>query len=177
MLCAWQYRAFQRPVADGINGTTQGHLTMDIEALNKAIADRWFTRLWGAPCDLGIVDELAMPDVLLQYSMHTQHRGRQAVKAFMAEFRTAFPDLGLRRIGALVADRCVVAVRWEGSGTHTGPAFNDFNIGPLPTASGRKILLSGHTAVRLEEGMVVEEAVWSTERKAQLRCITGGLLL
>jgi hypothetical protein len=95
----------------------------------------------------------------------------------MAGFREAFPDLGFRQIGAFMADRDMVVVRWEGSGMHTGPAFDDFNIGPLPAASGRKVVLSGHTAVRLEDGMVAEEAVWSTERKARLRCITGGLLL
>ena len=150
---------------------------MDIEALNKMIVGRWFASLWENPCDLAIVDELATPDVLLQYSMQSPRRGQQAVKAFMAEFREAFPDLGFRRIGALVADRDIVAVRWEGSGTHTGPAFDDFNIGPLPAASGRKVVLLGHTAVRLEDGMVAEEAVWSTERKARLRCISGGLLL
>jgi len=122
-------------------------------------------------------EALATPDVLLQYSTRNPRRGRQAVKAFMAGFREAFPDLGFRRIGAFMADRGIVAVRWEGSGTHTGPAFDDFNIGPLPAASGRKVVLSGHTAVRLEDGVVAEEAVWSTERKAQLRCITGGLLL
>ena len=150
---------------------------MDIEALNKMIVGRWFASLWGDRCDLAIVDELATPDVLLQYSTRNPRRGQQAVKAFMAGFREAFPDLGFRRIGAFMADRGIVAVRWEGSGTHTGPAFDDFNIGPLPAASGRKVVLSGHTAVRLEDGMVAEEAVWSTERKAQLRCITGGLLL
>jgi predicted ester cyclase len=150
---------------------------MDTEALNKMIVGRWFASLWGNPCDLAIVDELATPDVLLQYSMHGQRRGQQAVKAFMAGFHAAFPDLGFRRIGAFVADRDVVVVRWEGSGTHSGPAFDDFNIGPLPAASGRKVVLSGHTAVRLEDGMIAEEAVWSTERKARLHCITGGLLL
>jgi SnoaL-like polyketide cyclase len=84
---------------------------MDIEALNKMIVGRWFASLWGNPCDLAIVDELATPDVLLQYSMHGPRRGQQAVKAFMAEFREAFPDLGFRRIGALVADHDIVAVR------------------------------------------------------------------
>jgi hypothetical protein len=129
------------------------------------IVGRWFASLWGNLCDLAVVDELAAPDVLLQYSIHNPRRGQRAVKAFMAGFRGAFPDLGFRRIGAFMADRDIVVVRWEGSGTHTGPASDDFNIGPLPAA------------VRLEDGMVAEEAVWSTERKARLRCITGGLLL
>lgn len=152
-------------------------LIMDTETLNKAIVGRWFTSFWGDSCDLAIVDELAAPDVILQYSMHNPRRGQLAVKHFMADFCEAFPDLCFRRIGALIADRDIVVVRWEGSGTHTGPAFHDFNIGPLPTASGRMIALSGHTAVRLEDNTIAEEAVWSTERKAQLRPITGGLVL
>jgi len=150
---------------------------MDTEMLNKAIVARWFASFWGTSCDFAIIDELAAHDVLLQYSTHSPRRGRPAVKAFMAGFRAAFPDLDFRRVGALVADRDIVVIRWEGSGTHAGPAFHDFDIGPLPAGSGRKVTLSGHTAVRLEGGMITEEAVWSMERKARLRPITGGLVL
>lgn len=150
---------------------------MDTEMLNKAMVARWFASFWGPSYDPAIVDELAAPDVLLQYSMHTPRRGRPAVKGFMSRFRTAFPDLSFRRVGALIADRDIVVVRWEGSGTHAGPAFHDFGIGPLPAGSRRKIKPSGHTAVRLQDGMIAEEAVWSTERKVQLRPITGGLVL
>jgi predicted ester cyclase len=118
------------------------------------------------------------PDVLVQFSMENPRRGRQSVKKFMSEFRSAFPDLGFERIGALIADRDIVVVRWEGGGTHTGPAFDDFHIGgPLPVTSGRKIALCGHSAIRLADGMIVEEAVWSTERKAKLRCLTGSLMV
>jgi predicted ester cyclase len=150
---------------------------MESETLNKAIVGRWFATFWGDSCDLAVVDELAAPDVILQYSMRNHRRGQMAVKHFMADFREAFPDLHFRRIGTLIADRDIVVVRWEGSGTHTGPAFHDFNIGPLPMASGHKIVLSGHTAIRLEDNMIAEEAVWSTERKAQLRPIMGRLVL
>jgi predicted ester cyclase len=150
---------------------------MDTETLNKAIVGRWFTSFWGDSYDLAIVDELAGPDVLLQYSMQNPRRGRLSVKSFMVDFREAFPDLQFRRIGALIADRDIVVVRWEGSGTHTGPAFEDFNVGPLPEASRRKLAFSGHTAVRLEASMIAEEAVWSMERRTQLRPITAGLVL
>ena len=150
---------------------------MDTEMPNKVVVARWFASFWGASCDLAIVDALAAPDVLLQYSMHNPRRGRPAVKAFMAGFRAASPGFDFRRVGALVADRDIVVVRWEGSGMHAGPAFHDFGIGPLPAGSGRRITLSGHTAVRLESGMIAEEAVWSMERKARLRPITGGLVL
>jgi hypothetical protein len=50
---------------------------------NKAIVGRWFTKFWGETCDLGIVDELAAPDMLLQYSLHEPSRGREDIKAFM----------------------------------------------------------------------------------------------
>lgn len=150
---------------------------MDAEALNKVIVDRWFVALWGDVCDLTVVDALAAPDILLQYAAETPHRGRDAVKTFMVGFRAAFPDLGFRRLGPLIADRDIVVLRWEGSGAHTGPAFDDFHIGPLPAASGRRILLSGHSALRLEDGAIVEEAVWSTERKARLRLLASGLVV
>jgi hypothetical protein len=152
-------------------------LFMESETLNKAIVCRWFASFWGDSCNLAIVDELAAPSVVLQYSMHNPRRGQRAVKHFMADFREAFPNLCFRRIGALIADRDIVVVRWEGDGTHSGPAFHDFNIDPLPPASGLNIVLSGHTAIRLEDNMIAEEAVWSTERKAQLRPIMGGLVL
>ncbi len=150
---------------------------MDTETFNKAIVGRWFTSFWGNSCDLAIVDELAAPDMLLQYSMDTPRRGRLSVKSFMADFREAFPDLQFRRVGGLVSDRDIVVIRWEGSGTHTGPALEDFNGGPLPDASRRKLAFSGHSAVRLEGCMIVEEAVWPMERRTQLRPITAGLVL
>jgi hypothetical protein len=150
-------------------------VTMDIEALNKAIVDRWFTSLWGKVCDLAIIDELASNDVILQYSPHPL-RGHQAVKTFMTVFREAFPDLEFRRIGGLISDGDVVVVRWEANGTHTGPAFSDFHIGPLPASSGLSIVLSGHTAVRLRDTLIVEEAIWSTKRKVIERRIMGCLV-
>jgi hypothetical protein len=150
---------------------------MESETLNKAIVSRWFTTFWGDSYDSAIVDELAAPTVILQYSMDNPRRGRPAVKSFMGRFREAFPDLHFAKIGDLIADRNIVVVRWQCSGTHTGSAFHDFNIGPLPGASHAKICLSGHTAVMLEDTLITEEAVWSTERKAQMRIITGGLLI
>jgi len=150
---------------------------MDIEMLNKAVVGRWYTQFWGIPCDIGIVDELATPDVLLQYSEENPRRGAQAVKTFMAEFREAFPNFEFRRIGPLIADRDIVVVRWEGSGVHTGSSYADFHIGPLPAGSRRHVVIAGHSALRLLDGRIAEEAVWSTPRKAKLRPISGGLML
>jgi hypothetical protein len=47
--------------------------------------------------------------------------------------------------------------RWEGGGTHTGPAFSDFLIGSLPAASGRKMRFTGTTVLRVENGKIAEE--------------------
>jgi hypothetical protein len=44
---------------------------MSREEDNKVLVGRWFTEFWGETCKLRVVDELAAPDMLLQYScMH-----------------------------------------------------------------------------------------------------------
>jgi hypothetical protein len=50
---------------------------MSKEDDNKAIIGRWVTNFWGKTCNLDIVDELAAPDMLLQYSLHAPRRGRE----------------------------------------------------------------------------------------------------
>ena len=104
---------------------------------NKAIVGRWFTDFWGKNCNLGIVDEVAAPDMVLQYSLHEPRRGREDIKAFMTDFRKAFPDLNFWGTADLIAEGDYVVGRWEGGGTHTGPAFNDFLVGALPAAIHR----------------------------------------
>jgi predicted ester cyclase len=130
---------------------------MSKEADNKAIVGRWFTAFWGKTCDLTIVDELAAPDMLLQYSLHAPRRGRDDIKAFMTAFRTAFPDLNFWGAADLIAEGDYVVGRWEGGGTHTGPAFSDFLLGALPAATGRKMHFTGMTVLRLQDGKIVEE--------------------
>ena len=66
---------------------------MSREQDNKAIVGRWFEGFWGNPWNPEIIDELAAPDMLLQYSLHAPRRGREDVRNFMEGFRAAFPDL------------------------------------------------------------------------------------
>src|SRR5580700_9202227 len=124
---------------------------------NKAVVGRWFTEFWGKTCNLGVVDAIAAPDMLLQYSLHEPRRGHDDIKAFMADFRAAFPDLGFRGTADLIAEGDYVVGRWEGGGTHTGPPFSDFLIGSLPAATGRKMRFTGTTVLRLQSGKIVEE--------------------
>jgi len=124
---------------------------------NKEIVGRWFKEFWGNPWNPEIVDELAASDILLQYSLHAPRRGRDDVKAFMTAFRDAFPDLNFWGAADLIAEGDYVVGRWEGGGTHTGPAFDDFLVGSLPARSGRKMRFTGTTVLRVTGGRIAEE--------------------
>ena len=130
---------------------------MSKEQENKAIVGRWFTNFWGKTCNLGIVDEIAAPEMFLQYSLHEPRRGRDDIKSFMTDFRKAFPDLNFWGTADLLAEGDYVVGRWEGGGTHTGPAFADFLVGSLPAATGRKMHFTGTTVLKLVDGKIVEE--------------------
>ena len=130
---------------------------MSKETSNKEIVGRWFAAFWGNPWDPAIIDELAAPNILLQYSLHAPRRGRKDVKAFMQGFREAFPDLSFSGAADLIAEGDYVVGRWQGGGTHTGPAFGDFLAGSLPAASGKKMRFTGTTVLRVENGKIVEE--------------------
>ena len=124
---------------------------------NKAIVGRWFTELWGKSVNLAVVDEIAAPDMLLKYSLHAPRRGREDIKAFMSDFRAAFPDLSFWGTADLIAEDDIVVGQWEGGGTHTGPAFNDFLVGSLPPVTGRKMRFTGTTVLKVIDGKIVEE--------------------
>jgi predicted ester cyclase len=130
---------------------------MSREADNKVIVGRWFQDFWGEALNLEVVDELAKPDMLLQYSLHAPRRGHADIKAFMTGFREAFPDLKFWGAADLIAEGNYVVGRWEGGGTHTGPAFADFLAGSLPAATGRRMRFTGTTVLRIENGKIAEE--------------------
>jgi len=146
-----------RSIRSSVETTKQRGNNMLREDDNKAIVGRWFTKFWGETCDLGIVDELAAPDMLLQYSLHEPRRGRGDIKAFMTDFRKAFPDLKFWGAADLIAEGDYVVGRWEGGGTHTGPAFGDFLAGSLPANTGRKMRFTGTTVLKLKDGKITEE--------------------
>ena len=130
---------------------------MSKEEDNKAVVARWFTEFWGKDVNLAVVDEIAAPDMLLNYSLHEPRRGRNDIKAFMTDFRAAFPDLNFWGTADLIAEGDYVVGQWEGGGTHTGPAFNDFLIGGLSAATGRKMRFTGTTVLKVIDGKIVEE--------------------
>jgi predicted ester cyclase len=130
---------------------------MSLQDDNKAIVGRWFTDFWGKTCNMSVVDEIAAPDMFLKYSLHEPRKGRDDIKAFMTDFRTAFPDLNFWGTAALIAEGDCVVGQWEGGGIHTGPAFSDFLAGSLPANTGRKMHFTGVTVLKLKDGKIVEE--------------------
>src|SRR5260370_15834702 len=125
---------------------------MSKEQENKAIVGRWLTEFWGNPWNPKVIEELAAPDMLLQYSLHAPRRGHKDVKNFMTGFRRAFPDLAFGGAADLIAEGDHVVGRWIGGGTHTGPAFDEFLDGAQPAASGRKKPFTGTTVIPVETG-------------------------
>ena len=130
---------------------------MSVQTDNKAIVGRWFTEFWGKDVNLAVIDEIAAPDMLLKYSLHEPRRGRADIRAFMTDFRAAFPDLHFWGTADLIAEGDYVVGQWEGGGTHTGPAFDDFLVGGLPAATGRQMRFTGTTVLKLRDGRIVEE--------------------
>jgi len=70
-------RLLERDAND--DSTASGEPKMSREEDNKALVGRWFGGFWGNPWNPQIIDELAAPDMLLQYSLHAPRRGREEV--------------------------------------------------------------------------------------------------
>jgi predicted ester cyclase len=132
-------------------------IPMSLQDDNKAVVGRWFTDFWGKTCDLSVVDEIAAPDMLLKYSLHEPRKGHENIKAFMTDFRAAFPDLNFWGTADLIAEGDYVVGQWEGGGTHSGPAFKDFLSGALPANTGRKMRFTGTTILKIKDGKILEE--------------------
>jgi predicted ester cyclase len=142
-----------KPSALAMQANTPARVAHD----NKAIVGRWFSEFWGNPWNPEVIDALAAPDMLLQYSLHMPRKGRDDVRTFITDFRRAFPDLGFRGVGDLIAEGDYVVGRWIGGGTHTGPAFSDFLAGSLPAATGRRMHFGGTSVVKVVNGRIREE--------------------
>jgi predicted ester cyclase len=126
-------------------------------AENKAIVGRWFSEFWGADFNPAVIDELAAPDIRFEYSLHVPLRGRDQVRDFATGFRAAFPDLAFGGTADLIAEGDYVVGQWKGGGTQTGEAFDDIPVGSLPAATGKTMLFTGTTILKVENGLITEE--------------------
>src|SRR5258706_6609563 len=88
-----------------------------LEQKNKEIVLKWLNNFWSSKYNPAIIDELAAPDMILQYSLHKPRKGKADIKDFMKKFRDAFPDLAFEGAYPLLADGEYVIARWVGGGT------------------------------------------------------------
>jgi len=151
--------AFVRETDDGPDygekPTTSEPNDTDPQTDPKELVSRWFAEFWGA-LNPEAVDELAAEDVLFYYPLVGEVRGRDGVKARIVGFAELFPDGGFELTDELIAEGEWVVARWEGGGTHTGPAW-ELSVGTLPANSGKTVQYTGTTVYRVREGRIVAE--------------------
>jgi steroid delta-isomerase-like uncharacterized protein len=110
---------------------------------------RRFTELFSTD-DVSRADEVFAPGVVFHGLSGGDLHGIEAVKAFIAAYRAAFPD-AISTVEDQVAEGDRVVTRWRARGTHHG------RLGELP-ASGRAFDVGGITIERMAAGRIAE--VW-----------------
>ena len=124
---------------------------------NKAIVGRWFTDFWGKTCNLDIVDELAAPDMLLQYSLHDPRRGSRRHQGVHDRFPQGVSGPQLLGHNGLDRGRRLCR-RSLGRRRHSHRAGVQRLPGRLAARRhGPQDALHRHDGVALEGGRVVEE--------------------
>ena len=115
---------------------------------NKRLVRR-FTQVW-TPGNLGLLDELAAPDIVLSYpALPEPVRGIENLRQFLTMFHAAFPDARYA-VEEEVAEADKVVVRWRLSGTHRGDL-----LGIPPT--GKSVAWGGIAIFTVANGRVVSE--------------------
>lgn len=114
-----------------------------------AIVREDIDRVWNEG-DLSFIDEQYADDyVLHDASLPEDVHGRDGYKAYVQEFRKAFPDLEVTG-NEIITEDDTVAVRYSWRGTHQGEL-----MGIEPT--GKQVEGTGMVFVRFENGKVRED--------------------
>jgi steroid delta-isomerase-like uncharacterized protein len=116
---------------------------------NKALERRWFKAFdTGKDAVMAVTDELYSDDFVLHSATGEDIRGRKAVKKYMDEIFSAFPDIHLK-LDDVVAEGDKAAVRFTVTGTHKGK-FMD-----IP-ATNKKVTMWSIQIDRIARGKFVE---------------------
>jgi predicted ester cyclase len=107
--------------------------------------------------DLAVWDEVCSPDMVLDAGFMPPIHGLEGVRQFTAGMHRAFGDDFFLSVDDLIAEGDRVAARWTEGGTHSGPLMTpDGNVIP-PT--GKRVVLSGISVLRVADGKITEERV------------------
>ena len=131
---------------------------------NKKLSRR-FTELFSTG-DEALADEILDPGVVFHGTLGDgELRGVDAMKAFVARYRRAFPDAH-STVEDQVAEGDKVVTRWQARGTHRG------QLGPI-AATDREFEMNGVTIERIEEDRIAE--VWVARDELALLRQLGAL--
>ncbi len=117
-------------------------MTDDNSAIRLRYHDAWNSG------DTDALDSIMAPDVVNHSPLQGQAAGVDGFKQALGWMRAGVPDLTIT-IDISVSEGDIVATRWTGSGTHTGPL-----MGIPPT--GRTVTVSGIDMCRVAGGRIVE---------------------
>jgi steroid delta-isomerase-like uncharacterized protein len=121
---------------------------------NKALARRALEEVWSRG-DLSAADQIYSPDFTSHQRSHPDGagdlRGRDHLKSFVAELRSAFPDFS-DSVDDQVAEGDKVVTRFTSQGTHRGPIMG-------VAATGRTVSWMGITIDRIADSKIVENWV------------------
>src|SRR3954463_11103552 len=113
---------------------------------SAALARRWFEEVWNQR-RAGTVGELLRPDSVC-HPDRGDMVGPAAFLAFREQMLRALPDLHVT-VEDVVADGDRAAVRWDATGTHTGPFAGT-------PATGKAVAFHGVTWIRCAGGKLIE---------------------
>ncbi len=117
---------------------------------NNAIAVKFFDSVWSKG-DFSVLDTLIAPDAVDHSTVGGKvksEKGSASFRAIVSMFRQAAPDIKLTINDEIYAGNKVVH-RWVLNGTDTGGLMG------MP-ASGKPLVITGITTVRMRDGKIVE---------------------
>ena len=119
--------------------------------MDTAAIARRFIQAWTADQSDTVIDELAAPELVVDYSHFPEPvHGPDAFREMLAQTFAAFPDLETTADEVIPAgDRATV--RWSYRGTHQAGTI----FGSEP--AGTRVEVQGITVYRIRDGKVVEE--------------------
>jgi len=114
---------------------------------NKSIAHRWIEEGWNKG-NLAVVDQIYAPNYVQHEPSPVPVTSSEALKHYVAGYRSAFPDLRFT-IDDLIAEGDKVVWRFTSTGTNSGSFW-----GMPPT--GKPGVVTGVVIYRFENSQIVE---------------------
>jgi predicted ester cyclase len=126
------------------------------EDTNAQVVRRWVDEVM-TQGHLDVIDEVVAADIRPARLANVAAPGvdmRRRIRAYVAAYRSAFPDLKMT-VDELIPCGDVVTLCWTSEGTNTGhfsnPEIQSFGLAP----TGRSARWSGMTLFRIRDGQIV----------------------